>query len=303
MFFLSSSSSLLESSPIILLGNMLIAGQSNFSVSSGISLRRELSRLSLGFASVHEFLHERTDGQVPSVIFGCDDDGRHGNFHPEAYRRICNNPEWAKRLEKVHTASRRSRVRADWQWKELDCANSSDALLMNIFCHPGVMRSTKVQAMLGVGADATLQFGFKPRTALHRGKRDNTEIDMKVGDLLVEAKLTESDFQSAKFHLVHRYHDLNTVFDLSALRVRKDRYSGYQLIRGALAAYVMDCSFCVFCDARRPDLVEAWYGIMCAVRLTELRCRLKLLTWQELASILPDDLQHFLAAKYGIFHG
>lgn len=48
----------------------------------------------------------------------------------------------------------------------------------------------------------------------------------------------------------------------------------------------VDCSFCVSCDARRPDLVEAWYRIMRAVRLSQLRCRLKLLTWQELATVL-----------------
>jgi hypothetical protein len=246
-------------------------------------------------------LHERTDGQTPSVIFGCDEDGRHGNFHPAAYQRICCNHEWSRRLEKVHTASKRSRLRADWQWKELDCANSSDALLMNIFCHPEVMRSVRVQAMLGIGSDAALQFGFKPRTALQRGRRDNTEVDMKVDSLLVEAKLTESNFQSARFDLIHRYRDLETVFDLSELPVRKERYSSYQLIRGTLAAYVTDCSFCVFCDARRPDLVEAWYEVMRAVRLFELRCRLKLLTWQELATVLPEDLQRFLATKYGIF--
>jgi hypothetical protein len=40
---------------------------------------------------------------------------------------------------------------------------------------------------------------------------------------------------------------------------------------------------------------------MRAVRLSELRCRLKLLTWQELATVLPADLQQFLAVKYGIF--
>jgi len=39
---------------------------------------------------------------------------------------------------------------------------------------------------------------------------------------------------------------------------------------------------------------------MRAVRLVTLRCRLKLLTWQELAAVLPGDLQQFLAAKYGI---
>jgi hypothetical protein len=156
--------------------------------------------------------------------------------------------------------------------------------------------------MLGIGSDATPQFGFKPRTALRKGKLDNTEVDMKVDDLLVEAKLTESDFQSARFELIGRYRDLETVFDLSDLPMCNDRYNSYQLIRGALAAYITECSFCVFCDARRPDLVEAWYGVMRAVRLLALRCRLKLLTWQELAAVLPESLQYFLAEKYGIFH-
>jgi len=36
------------------------------------------------------------------------------------------------------------------------------------------------------------------------------------------------------------------------------------------------------------------------VRLYDLRCRLKLLTWQELAGVVPGDLQEFLALKYGI---
>jgi hypothetical protein len=79
-------------------------------------------------------------------------------------------------LRKVHTASKRSRIRADWQWKELDCANSSDALLMNIFCHPKVMTSTGVQGMLGIEANAAAEFGFKPCTPLYVSRRDNTEI-------------------------------------------------------------------------------------------------------------------------------
>jgi hypothetical protein len=192
-------------------------------------------------------------------------------------------------------------VRANWQWKELDCANSSDALLMNIFCHPEVMRSARVQAMLGIGSYATPEFGFKPRTPLQKSRRDNTEVDMKVGNLLVEAKLTESDFQSSRFDLICRYRDLEAVFDLSELPIRNGMQESYQLIRGTLAAYAMECSFCVFCDGRRPDLVESWYRVMRSVRLLDFRCRLKLLTWQELVTVLPEDLQEFLAAKYGIF--
>jgi hypothetical protein len=29
---------------------------------------------------------------VPGVLFGQDEDGHHGNFHPLAYQKICSNP-------------------------------------------------------------------------------------------------------------------------------------------------------------------------------------------------------------------
>ena len=269
-------------------------------IPSGIVLRTELSLRSLRLATTHGFLYERTDGQIPGIIFGRGDDGRHGNFHPLSYQRICSNPQWAKRLEKVHTASKRARLRSNWQWKELDCANSSDALLMNIFCHPEVINSAGVRAMLGIESNTMPEFGFRPRTPLLGNRYDNTEIDMTVGELMVEAKLTESDFQRAKASLVSRYRDLETVFDLSELPSRNGKQEGYQLVRGTLAAHATGRSFCVFCDLRRPDLIEGWYRIMRAVLPFELRCRLKLLTWQELATVLPADLQQFLAVKYGI---
>jgi hypothetical protein len=256
----------------------------------------------LAYAQANGLCVERTDGVIPGLIFGLDNDGQHGNFHPLSYQEIVGNPQWTKRLGKVHTAFKRARARANWQWKELDCASSSDALLMNIFCYPGVTTSTLVQGMLGVEPEVQPEFGFKPRTPLSSdGRYDNTEIDMRLGDLLVEAKLTESDFQSARFDLVTRYRDLEPVFDLSGLPSRNGRYLSYQLIRGTLAAYATGCSFAVLCDGRRTDLIESWYRIMRAVRPFELRYRLKLLTWQELSRMLPDNLQRFLATKYGIF--
>lgn len=39
---------------------------------------------------------------------------------------------------------------------------------------------------------------------------------------------------------------------------------------------------------------------MSAVRTANLRTRLKIITWQELAAFLPEDLQAFLDVKYGI---
>ena len=171
---------------------------------------------------------------------------------------------------------------------------------MNIFCHPETLLDGHVALLLGIDTDAKPEFGFKPRTPLHAGKRDNTEIDMKIGNLLVEAKLTESDFQWAKRRMVDRYRDLEDVFYCDELPMSDDRHGGYQLIRGTLAAHAMGSSFCVLCDARRPDLIENWYAVMKAVRFADLRCRLKIVTWQELASVLPAELQIFLEDKYGI---
>jgi hypothetical protein len=71
-------------------------------------------------------------------------------------------------------------------------------------------------------------------------------------------------------------------------------------LRNVLAACALRCSFCVLVDGRRPDLTEAWYAVMKCVKPVELRTALRILTWQELAWVLPSRLQAFLATKYGI---
>ena len=124
---------------------------------------------------------------------------------------------------------------------------------------------------------------------------------MKLGDLLVEAKLTESDFQACKRSALESYRDFDRAFEVSRLPRSGDRYTSYQLLRNVLAALSSDLSFCVMVDARRQDLIEAWYRIMSCVREAELRTRCKVLTWQELSAALPRRLQTFLGAKYGIF--
>ena len=263
-------------------------------------LRRELSVRGQQIAAMNGSLHETTATDVPSVIFGCDASRQHGNFYPASFRNICARPEWARRLAKVHTGSRRAAPRAGWRWRELDCANSSDALLMNIFCCRRTLSNPALSSMLGVSSGNVPQFGFRPGIPLRSGRTDRTEIDMKLGDLLVEAKLTETDFQTAPARMIERYRDLDEVFGREELMMSGDAVRGYQLIRGVLAAHATGGSFCVLCDARRPDLIENWYSVMRAVRSCVLRCRLQLLTWQELTTVLPRSLQKFLAAKYGI---
>ena len=100
---------------------------------------------------------------------------------------------------------------------ELDCANSSDALLMNIFCYRRTVGNSGLSSMLGVAQGLAPVFGFRPRIPLRSGRTDRTEIDMKLGDLMVEAKLTETDFQTASVGMIERYRDFEEVFDPAEL--------------------------------------------------------------------------------------
>jgi hypothetical protein len=261
-------------------------------------LRADLSQRNLLWARAHP--HEVSLGRVPAVLYHDDESGNHGNFLPASYQRIKETPHWAQRLTKVHTSARRVLLSRDPDRCELDSSNSSDALLMNIFCHPATLTNHTLR-LLGINPEATPTFGYKPGTPLKNGRRDCTEIDLNIDDLLIEAKLTESNFQTAPQKLIKRYRDLEEVFDIDRLAIVDSVVPSYQLIRGVLAAHATaGHRFCVLCDARRPDLIAAWHRVLLAVKLYDLRCRLQLLTWQELAADLPTELQVFLETKYGI---
>ena len=246
------------------------------------------------------YTHEVSYGELPSVIYGEAQGGSHGNFLDAAYARIVANPEWKRRLGKSYTASRFVPRAGDRKRYELECANSSDALLMNIFCYPGVLRRASVCGLLGIERGLEPEFGFRPRVALANGKVDRTEIDMRLGGLLVEAKLTEGDFQRAPMRRLERYWEWEEVFEAERLPVGDGVVRSWQLIRCVLAASGSGMGFMVLCDGRRPDLRERWFEVMSAVRDAELRTRLGMVTWQELAAALPARLRGFLEEKYGI---
>jgi hypothetical protein len=204
-------------------------------------------------------------------------------------------------LAKVHTQARRSLpVREQGRWRELDSCTSSDALLMNVFCYPGLSRDRRIARLLGAEPGTSACFGYKARVPLVNGKFDRTEVDLRLGDLLIEAKLTESGLQSVRKAVLQAYRDFAIVFDRRRLPQMKDHYLSYQLLRNVLAAYALQYSFCVLIDARRPDLSDAWYAVMKCVRPIELRTKLRISTWQEVAEASPARLRAFLAAKYGI---
>lgn len=261
-------------------------------------LRREISARNQ--TRGEKFAHELSVGDSPSVIYQESEDG-HGNFLDASYARILANPAWKQRLAKVYTASRYVPRAADRKRFELECANSSDALLMNVFCYPRVLRSTAVCGLLGIEPGVQPEFGFRPGVPLKSGKADRTEIDMRLGSLLVEAKLTEGDFQRAPLTRLLGYRDFDEVFDPGLLPSTNGVIYSYQLIRGVLAASAGSGSFLVLCDRRRPDLIDRWFAVMRAVMNASLRTQLSVLTWQELSIALPSQLREFVEEKYGIF--
>ncbi len=315
----------------------------------GSQLRTELALRNSILARSHP--HVESYGSNPVVVY-VPEDGLHGNFYPPAYSAILTHPQWVRRFDKVHAQGRslpRPSIDPARKWRELDSCMSSDALLMNLFCTPEVVASPAIRLMLGLDAESEPVFGWKARVPLKNGRVDRTEVDMRWGDLLVEAKLTESDFQIREAPLVEAYRDLEEVFDLDLLprvriRTRRRRdavelteeftqeweapteaadeiarefrasieahadaeqpwltgYAGYQLIRNVLAAHAAGAAFCVIHDDRRPDLREAWFGVMRAIKHAEMRVRCKTLTWQEIVPCLPIGLRDFLNLKYGI---
>lgn len=306
-------------------------------------LRQELALRNRAYARGRA--HVESYGSDPVIVYE-PQGAQHGNFYDPAYGAIAQNPEWLLRFDKIHAQAARSLPKPQLdpkrRWRELDSSMSSDALLMNVFCAPGVAESAAVRNTLGVEDDARPLFGWKARVPLLSGRFDRTEVDMRFGSLLVEAKLTEVGFQTRVAAIVEAYRDFDVVFDrdrLARVEIPTSRwlrasefpenesqedesilgdpelfspvdttfrptgdagYASYQLIRNVLAAHAANCNFCVIHDERRPDLWAEWYQVISAVKSAEMRTRLKVLTWQELAAVLPEPLQAFLDVKYGI---
>src|SRR5208283_1258609 len=183
-------------------------------VSNAAQLRQELMLRNRIYARGHA--HVESYGSAPVIAYE-PKDGRHGNFFDPAYSAIAANPDWMRRFNKVHAQAARSLPKPQLdptrRWRELDSSMSSDALLMNIFCTPGVPESAAIRNALGIADEAVPVFGWKARVPLPNGRFDRTEVDMRFGSLLVEAKLTEVGFQTRAAAIVESYRDFDTVFD------------------------------------------------------------------------------------------
>ena len=264
-------------------------------------LRKELAERAKCFATVKGLIHYESLGSSPTVMLPADaTTSRHSNFNDESYAAILENESWTDRLKKPH--SQRSRVLPeDWREdaKELDSSNSSDALLMNCFCYPEAAERI-LRDCLCMTPSGSVEFGVKGKVPLRNGKPDTTELDMCVGNIVCEAKLTESNFTSKCAKTVEEYRDLDDVFDRSLLSPIEGRYENYQLIRNVLAAAEHEYHFVLLCDGRRPDLLHQWWTVHAAIRCPDLRARTHFLLWQEVAETCPAPLREYLHEKYGL---
>lgn len=265
-------------------------------------LRADLSARAAQYAAQTGTAAYQSLGPAGVILFPlAADELTHGNFMRESFSAIMGDSTWRKRLDKPHT--RRAKALPsphDGTARELDSCTSSDALLMNVFCYPGVV-SGKIAEQLRVPPGSRPAFGIAGDVLLKDGTTDTTELDMQIGDTNVEAKLTESDFTSRPVAHVERYADLYEVFDATALPRDAGSYLSYQLIRNVLAvARRPTAHFKVLIDGRRPDLLHEWWTLHSAIRDADLRGRCGFVFWQEIAAAAPAALRQFLGAKYAL---
>ncbi|MGA2298497.1 MAG: hypothetical protein ABSG15_13205 [FCB group bacterium] len=242
-----------------------------------------------GFQEPNHYFH--SPGGV--VIFKkYDQDKKHGNFLDASFDVIMNT-SWKAKFEKLHTHFHDGT-------KELDSCNSSDALLMNIFCHPRISEWKGIREMFGGDNLKKIKFGCMPKISKNINKFDNTEIDMCSTTFFVEAKLTEPDFTSKKKSVVESYIDFETVFDREKLNPSDSVYHNYQLIRNILTLKKYnDKDFYLICDQRRSDMISSFNVTLACVKEDRLKARCHLVFWQEITERSGKDLKEFLQEKYG----
>jgi hypothetical protein len=249
------------------------------------TLKQEIRRASLTFAQKRNLPID--DSHSSAVIFRNLSD----SFHPESFASINNRPDWRERTTKAHQNVPGT--------LEMQSSNRSDALLMNIFCHPDARRWKGIKNLIEEPLDS-ITFGFPGQVRISGGNPDSTEIDMAIPGIFCEAKLTESDFTQKRAEVVERYDSLQRAFHVGALPRLGDSYDNYQIIRNLLASVEQNRKHILFCDERRPDLVRRYMATVLCLRDIEHRKKCRVVFWQELASACGDSLREWIEEKYGM---
>ncbi len=123
---------------------------------------------------------------------------------------------------------------------------------------------------------------------------------MKINNVLFESKLTENSFTQKRKDVVESYDWFDIVFNRRYLHQDQTHYENYQLIRNILAAYEHNCSFCLLCDARRPDLIREFHLTVRCIKDIDVRSKCNVVFWQEIVERVEPALRAFLCKKYGL---
>ena len=110
--------------------------------------KKSLCRSAKDYAASHGL--QVDESWATAIIFKTIAD----NFCPDSYQAISATSDWSERTRKPH-----SRVAGIL---EMQSSNSSDALLMSIFCHPQLVAWKGVADLLGFVPSAPV-FGLKAR--------------------------------------------------------------------------------------------------------------------------------------------
>jgi len=215
------------------------------------------------------------------------------NFNKDTFDNIKKHKNWKSRLNKRHSHFPVKNI------YEMQSANSSDALLMNIFCHPQFTKWKGPKKLLNIERYDKFSFGWNPIFE-NENPDYRTEIDLKINhtDVIIEAKLTESDFTSKEVKCVEGYEDFHYVFDKNFLKIKDDKYENYQLIRNILTAKKNNSDFILIVDQTRIDLIRQFYATVNAVKDFNFAGRLKFITWQELIKSTGISLKGYIENKY-----
>ncbi len=208
-------------------------------------------------------------------------------FCPASFDAISKRTDWLARTKKPHRVM------------EMQSSNSSDALLMSIFCHPMLASWKGVADVLGFDP-INPAFGFKALVEKEGTNGDSTEIDMAIGNHFVEAKLTEEDFTEKDVAEVQKYKRFGLCFHVNSLPINNGRYQNYQIIRNLLAAIQHEKRHMLLCDERRSDLARRYMETVCCLRDQQQRESCRVVFWQEVQRACGKDLGSFLHSRYGI---
>ena len=248
-------------------------------------LKQEIKKATLAYAKRRNLPVD--DSHTSAVIFRNLAD----SFHPESFANIVSHADWNNRTRKAHPNV--------MGVLEMQSSNSSDALLMNIFCHPSIRHWAGVRKVLGHDMES-ISFGFPGEVRINNGQSDSTEIDMALPGAFCEAKLTESDFTQKRPDVVENYDSIQGAFHVDAMPRVGGEYDNYQIIRNLLASIEHDRNHILLCDERRSDLVRRYMDTVSCLRDVQRRKKCRVIFWQEVVAACGKSLREWIEEKYGM---